>query len=250
MNIIKQVDKTLKKSLKTAHIRLISAIILIYIIIARPTTAGGVFHYTFNHSRTGVSTSILDHPLLKICMSLMVIYISTWDIISAVILLLVYILILHDSSKKNIDTFVTDFIITQKNIDNMKNQLSNITNWIEHTMNNLGKKIFSAADITTVTTATATTLTPLKVKPATESIIQPTNVAGFPPDLPECDPQSTRPCTLSGKLYKDKKEIGSCSNPDWADNNDANAMCYDEGVIYNKNLEMYDKASNTFKSSF
>ena len=150
-------------------------------------------------------------------------------------------------------TFVTDFIITQKNIDNMKNQLSNITNWIEHTMNNLGKKIFSAADIATITTATATTsttLTPLKVDPVTESISDPANVGGLPTGLTECGQQSTVPCTLGGKLYKDKKEIGPCSSPDWADNNDANAACYDKGAIYNKNLEMYDKASNTFISSF
>jgi len=222
MNIIKNVDKTLKKSLKIVPIRLISIVILLYMV-----------------QFEGIST-FLNNPLFKIGISLIILYISTWDIVSAIVMLVAYILMLHTSSKKHIDTFVTDFIISQKNINTMNSQLSNMTDWVKNTQDSLSKKIFHMPSIPATPVTDATLSSGQRVK-------QEDSTPGIKNEFPICSISSKEGIICMNKnrkLYKGNHEILDCSNKNWTESNEA--VCVSKGVIYNKDLKIYDVKTKKF----
>ena len=124
MKFVRNIDKTLKKTLKTKHLRLISSIILICVIFA---TLKGTSNFFL----------ILNNPILKISITLMIIYISTWDIRSAIILFIVYILILHSINKINVDTFIGTPVFSIDSLKKLTDTNKKIINFITKINNKL-----------------------------------------------------------------------------------------------------------------
>ena len=123
MKFIKNLDKTIKKTLKTKHIRLISAVILLFIVFSNVKGVSKVL-------------SILNNPIFKIGITLLILYISSRDIKSAILLFIVYIIILHSINKNQVDTFINTNL-TASSLTEYKKIDDNINAWITGRQNSL-----------------------------------------------------------------------------------------------------------------
>ena len=123
MKFIKNLDKTIKKTLKTKHIRLISAVILLFIVFSNVKGVSKVL-------------SILNNPIFKIGITLLILYISSRDIKSAILLFIVYIIILHSINKNQVDTFINTNL-TASSLTEYKKTDDNINAWITGRQNSL-----------------------------------------------------------------------------------------------------------------
>ena len=123
MKFIKNLDKTIKKTLKTKHLRLISAVILLFIVFSNVKGVSKVL-------------SILNNPIFKIGITLLILYISSRDIKSAILLFIVYIIILHSINKNQVDTFINTNL-TASSLTEYKKTDDNINAWITGRQNSL-----------------------------------------------------------------------------------------------------------------
>ena len=123
MKFIKNLDKTIKKTLKTKHLRLISAVILLFIVFSNVKGVSKVL-------------SILNNPIFKIGITLLILYISSRDIKSAILLFIVYIIILHSINKNQVDTFINTNL-TASSLTEYKKIDDNINAWITGRQNSL-----------------------------------------------------------------------------------------------------------------
>jgi len=241
MDIIKKLDKTLKKTLKTKHTRLISSIILLCVIVASLRGSPKLF-------------LILNNPIFKICISLAIIYISTRDMPSAIILVIVYIFILHSVNKINVDTFIggtglSDDIMQK--VIGKNNEISGFINTTSSAMN-LGIPAISLIKMDPAV-STSTTVMPTPSLSANDPRCVKDKQYCWPEGISQCvSPlgiNSVKPCMEKGKLYVKGRESVSCSDDKKFFNTDDTSgatTCYGGHTIYNKKFQMLDVPTNTF----
>lgn len=245
MDIIKKLDKTLKTALKTKHTRLISSIILICVIIASLKGSPKLF-------------LILNNPGFKICISLVIIYISTKDLTSAIILLIVYIFILHSINKINVDTFIDGATLSTDIMNKVigeDNETREYINSINTTMA-LG---IPTIPIVKVSPIASTSINPTKIIPNRFSLTNNPKCKEndrycWPNSISKCNPalgdHSAKTCVKQdGKLYRNGLEIVAClDDPNFFNTDDSSnaSACYGSHKIYNKKFQSLNMETNSF----